>query len=161
VAAPAGLFFHQGGDPMISRPFLSLAFLSMLLLGAGVSDGWAQVAPPASASPSIGGELTSDFKYLANNFELDAEDVVTSPLHIGTVPEMLTSPRFYLIVGGAGALFGGSFALDQTMRSHLRSMSSGTPIFFRMSATAVSRRPPRCSMVTGYTSAIRARGSML
>lgn len=39
---------------------------------------------------------------------------------------MLTNPRFYLIVGGAGATFGGSFGLDQTMRSHLRSMGSST-----------------------------------
>jgi membrane-associated phospholipid phosphatase len=36
----------------------------------------------------------------------------------------LRSPRFYLILAGAGALWGGSYALDQTMRSRLRSMSS-------------------------------------
>jgi hypothetical protein len=37
---------------------------------------------------------------------------------------LILSPRFYLVLGGAGTLWGGSFALDQTMRSHLRSMSS-------------------------------------
>src|SRR5208282_4736199 len=35
------------------------------------------------------------------------------------------TPRFYLVLAGLGAIWGGSFALDQTMRSHLRSMSSG------------------------------------
>src|SRR5262249_49739209 len=33
-------------------------------------------------------------------------------------------PKFYLVLAGAGAFWGGSYALDQTMRSHLRSMSS-------------------------------------
>ena len=66
------------------------------------------------------------FKYLANNVEADGEDIVTAPLHLDAAGAMLTNPRFYLVVGGAGAAFGGSFALDQTMRSHLHDMSSST-----------------------------------
>ena len=90
------------------------------------SSGWAQTAPPAPVSSNFLGGLTSDFKYLANNFEADGEDIVTAPLHLDAAGAMLTNPRFYLIVAGAGAAFGGSFALDQTMRSHLRSMGSST-----------------------------------
>jgi membrane-associated phospholipid phosphatase len=108
------------------RAFLSLAIVAILLTGAGASAGWAQTAPLKPLSSNIGGELTSDFKYLANNFEADGEDIVTAPLHLEAAGAMLTNPRFYLIVAGAGAAFGGSFALDQTIRSHLRSMGSST-----------------------------------
>jgi hypothetical protein len=108
------------------RAFSPLAIVAILLTGAGASAGWAQTPPPKPVSSNVGGELTSDFKYLANNFEADGEDIVTAPLHLEAAGAMLTNPRFYLIVAGAGAVFGGSFALDQTMRSHLRSMGSST-----------------------------------
>ena len=111
---------------MLKRAFFPPAILAIILIGGGVPSGWADSAPPAPASSNFSGELTSDFKYLANNFEADAEDIVTAPLHLDAAGAMLTNPRFYLIVAGAGAAFGGSFALDQTMRSHLRSMGSST-----------------------------------
>jgi len=87
------------------------------------------VAKIASAQQPIGiaglgNDLTSDFKYLANNVIMDGEDIVTSPLSLTTPDSPFRSPRFYLVVAAAGAVFGGSFALDQTMRSHLREMSS-------------------------------------
>ncbi len=85
-------------------------------------------APPVGAQTSTASKLrretSSDFKYLVNNTADDAIDVVSAPLHVSAVGPLLTSPRFYLIVAGAGALWGGSFGLDQTMKSHLRSMSS-------------------------------------
>ena len=92
--------------------------LQMLLLLACAGAAFAQTA-------SLRTQLTSDFKYVANNTAGDVIDVVTAPLHLKQVPELLSSPKFYLVLGGAAALWGGSFALDQTMRSHLRSMSSG------------------------------------
>jgi PAP2 superfamily len=46
-------------------------------------------------------------------------------LHIGDSDSPLRSPRFYLALGAAGALWGGSFVLDQTMRASLRHMSRG------------------------------------
>jgi membrane-associated phospholipid phosphatase len=85
------------------------------------------VLAPRTASagdPALGANLTSDFKFTINNTEADAEDILTSPLRIGQAGELLRSPRFYLVVAGAGALFGGSFALDQTMRANLHNMSS-------------------------------------
>jgi len=91
--------------------------LSVLLLFAHPNGVFAQTA-------SLRNQLTSDFKYVANNTANDVIDVVTAPLHWEQVPELLSSPRFYLVLGGAGALWGGSFALDQTMRSYLRTMSS-------------------------------------
>jgi membrane-associated phospholipid phosphatase len=94
-----------------------LAPVLLLLLASGPAN--AQL-PSASA---VGNEVTSDFKYLVNNTVLDAEDVFTSPLYVASPDSALRSPRFYLVLAGAGAIFGGSFALDQTMRSHLRSMS--------------------------------------
>jgi membrane-associated phospholipid phosphatase len=71
-----------------------------------------------------GGRVADDFKYLADDVQLDAEDVATAPLHVASPNSVLRSPKFYLGVAGAGALLGGSFALDQTLRSHLHNMSS-------------------------------------
>ncbi|MGO9055799.1 MAG: phosphatase PAP2 family protein [Candidatus Binataceae bacterium] len=74
--------------------------------------------------PKLTDEVTSDFKYIVNNTAMDAEDVATAPLHIASPDSPIFSPKFYLVLAGAGALWGGSYALDQTMRSQLRSMSS-------------------------------------
>jgi len=84
------------------------------------STSFAQTAQAAG----IGGEVISDFKYLTNNALLDAEDIATSPLYVASPDSPLLAPKFYLVLAGAGALWGGSYALDQTLRSHLRSMSS-------------------------------------
>jgi membrane-associated phospholipid phosphatase len=73
---------------------------------------------------ALGGEVVSDFKYLTNNALLDTEDIITSPLYAASPDSALRSPKFYLVLAGGGALWGGSYALDQTMRSYLRSMSS-------------------------------------
>jgi membrane-associated phospholipid phosphatase len=72
----------------------------------------------------VGNEVVSDFKYLANNTFMDAEDVIASPRYVASDDSAVRTPRFYLVLAGLGAIWGGSFALDQTMRSHLRSMSS-------------------------------------
>lgn len=93
-------------------------FSASLLVRTGVA------LAQTSRRTSLGGEFTSDVKYLANNVTDDAIDLATAPLHVGETGEIVRDPRFYLVLGGAGALWGGSFALDQTMRSHLRSMSS-------------------------------------
>jgi membrane-associated phospholipid phosphatase len=83
------------------------------------------VAAPARAqtAPSIGSQLISDFKYTVNSGVNDSIDVATAPLHIANVVPILESPRFYLILGTAGALWGGSYALDQTMRAEMKGMS--------------------------------------
>jgi len=80
--------------------------------------------PVFAQTASVTNQLTSDLKYVANNTAEDIIDVATFPLHLQQVPEVLSSPKFYLILGGAAALWGGSFALDQTMRSQLRGMSA-------------------------------------
>lgn len=71
-------------------------------------------------------ELTSDFKYMVDNIQMDAVDIVTSPLYVASDHSMLRSPDFYLGLAGAGAAIGGAFALDQTMRAQLRDMGSST-----------------------------------
>jgi membrane-associated phospholipid phosphatase len=91
--------------------------LPILVLFAQANRALAQTA-------SLRNQLTSDFKYVVNNTANDVIDVVTAPLNLKQVPEVLSSPKFYIVLAGAGAVWGGSFALDQTMRSHLRSMSS-------------------------------------
>jgi hypothetical protein len=72
---------------------------------------------------SFGGEATSDFKYIINNSLLDAEDIVTSPLYVVSPDSPVRSPKFYLVLAGAAAVWGGSFVLDQTLKSHLQSMN--------------------------------------
>jgi len=97
-------------------------FAPVLLLLVASATASAQQAASLSR---VGSEVTADFKYLSNNVFMDVEDVVTSPLYVTSHDSALRSPKFYLVLAGAGAIWGGSFALDQTMRSHLRSMSSG------------------------------------
>lgn len=106
-----------------TRYFVVEMAVILLLLMAAETSVMAQNMPTASA-PSYTGDVVSDFKYLANNTEADGEDILLSPLRIGQLPELLSNPKFYLVLGGSAALWGGSFALDQTMRSHLRSMSN-------------------------------------
>lgn len=102
---------------VVKRCFLFGMIPPTTLLLACVNVAFAQTA-------SVGNQLTSDFKYVANNTAEDLIDVATFPLHLEQVPELLSSPKFYLVLGGAAAAWGGSFALDQTMRSQLRGMSS-------------------------------------
>jgi hypothetical protein len=71
-------------------------------------------------------EVTSDFKYMVDNIQMDAVDVVTSPLYIASDHSALRSPTFYLGLVGASAAIGGAFALDQTMRAQLRDMKHST-----------------------------------
>ena len=73
--------------------------------------------------------LLDDLHYSGNNVLEDAQDVIKSPLHIPEAVEsggLLRRPGPYLTLLGAGALFGATFALDQTVRSHLHTMPSGT-----------------------------------
>src|SRR5262249_42916197 len=99
-----------------------LSRLCLVAVGLLTLSGVVHAQTPAPAS--LGNEFASDFRYLANNTAADAIDIGTSPLHLRQARELVTSPKFYLVLGGAGVLWGGSFALDQTLRSHLRSMSS-------------------------------------
>ncbi len=97
-------------------PTLSAIALSLLFSVA------ATARPPDS--PTLGGMLSDDLKYIVDNAQLDLRDIVAAPLHIADDDSVLRSPRFYLAVAGVGAVWGGSFALDQTLRSHLHNMSS-------------------------------------
>ena len=102
---------------MLNRRAIWLFTLSVLMAS---STSFAQTTRTAS----MGSEVVSDFKYLTNNALLDAEDIATSPLYVASPDSPFRAPNFYLALAGAGALWGGSYALDQTLRSHLRSMSS-------------------------------------
>ena len=101
------------------RRTLSVGIIALVSFLAAPKQVQAQVT-----MGQAGSAVTNDFKYLVDNAQLDLEDVVTSPLYVASPNSALRSPRFYLVLAGAGAIWGGSFALDQTMRSHLRSMSS-------------------------------------
>jgi membrane-associated phospholipid phosphatase len=106
-----------------------------LVAAAALSCGFIFAAPAARAqsqgSSSSGftlltDEVTHDFKYMLDNIQMDAVDIVTSPLHVADEDSVLRKPDFYLVLAGVGAAWAGSFAADQTMRSHLRDMSNKT-----------------------------------
>jgi membrane-associated phospholipid phosphatase len=78
--------------------------------------------PVLAGGPDVFSELGSDFKYTLNNGTEDAQDILTAPFHFRF--EMLAQPQVYLTLLGAGAALGGAFALDPTLRSQLRGMSS-------------------------------------
>jgi hypothetical protein len=104
---------------MARRRLLLMIAPALLLI---VASGTAK-AQPAGVS-AVGDEVAADFKYVLNNTLWDAQDVATAPLHITAPNSPIFSPRFYLVLAGAGAIWGGSFALDQTMRGQLRNMSN-------------------------------------
>jgi membrane-associated phospholipid phosphatase len=58
--------------------------------------------------------------------QMDAVDIVTAPLHAFDHGSILRSPDFYIAAAGVGAIWGGSYALDQTVRARLRSMKPST-----------------------------------
>jgi membrane-associated phospholipid phosphatase len=95
------------------------AFLGTLLVLAMSGVARAQSAALSTATSDFAG----DMKYLTNNVPLDFEDVLTSPAYVAEPSSPFRSPRFYLELAGAGALWGGSFALDQTAKTHLGDMS--------------------------------------
>ncbi len=104
--------------PPTASCLLLLGSLTAILL---LDDSaWAR---PADA-PSVGSMISDDFKYIVDNAQLDLRDIIAAPLHIADEDSVLRSPRFYLAVVGVGAVWGGSFALDQIMRNNLHHMSS-------------------------------------
>jgi hypothetical protein len=70
------------------------------------------------ADPAAASEIVRDVKTLIDNTQLDLVDVLTSPLHVADEDSVFRSPTFYLVFVGVAGLWAGSFALDQTMRSH-------------------------------------------
>ena len=78
----------------------------------------------AKPVPVTAGEIIRDAKTLIDNTQLDLVDVLTSPLHIADENSVFRSPTFYLVFAGVAGLWAGSYALDQTIRSHLHNMSS-------------------------------------
>jgi PAP2 superfamily protein len=98
-------------------------YVSALILAAFcaalVSTGRAN----AQTSPSqVASRMTGDFENFADDVQLDLEDISTSPLYIASPNSILRSPRFYLELAGAGAVWGGSYALDQTMHARFRDL---------------------------------------
>ena len=88
------------------------------------------------AQPGYGAELASDGRYLANNLEADVEDIVTAPLHVDALGDLLRKPATYYTLLGAGAALGGAFALDETLRAHARTMSSSAALDLETAGTA-------------------------
>lgn len=84
--------------------------------------GLSALCAPAGIQQSLslaGSDVVGDFGYLIDNAQFDLADIVTSPLHITSQNRVFRKPEFDLVLGGMGAVWGGSFALDQTRRSHL------------------------------------------
>lgn len=109
--------------------------MKRLILVAAIAAQMFALAPGARADEARGGssgfsligqQVTSDFKYMLDNIHMDAEDIVAAPLYIASDSSVLRSPDFYIGAAAVGAVWGGSYALDQTMRSHLRDMSHST-----------------------------------
>jgi membrane-associated phospholipid phosphatase len=102
----------------------------MNTISRGAICGGVIIAMLAAAIPLYAGgsdvfdDLGSDFKYTLNNGTQDAQDILSAPFHFRL--DMLAQPKVYFTLLGAGAALGGAFALDSTMRAHLRGMPNGT-----------------------------------
>lgn len=106
------------------RAFLKGVIVAFVMIGPWpvVPCVWVQASRANPNLRGLGNAVSSDFKYLADNVEADGEDIKPAPLHRDAAGAFLTDPWFYLAAGGARAAFDGSFALDQTIRSHLHDM---------------------------------------
>lgn len=107
--------------------------MKRFIVAVAIATQMLALAPRARAEQArgpgfslLGQQVTSDFKYLLDNIHMDAEDIVTAPLYVASDNSVLRSPDFYIGAAAVGAVWGGSFALDQTMRSHLRDMNHDT-----------------------------------
>ncbi len=90
----------------------------------------AMLAWPAKAAaqsrPStsrLRGEIVDDSRWLLDSMQLDVEDVVTSPLYVASPQSPFRSPKFYLEVAAAGAIWGTSFGLDTTIKTQVGHMA--------------------------------------
>ena len=83
---------------MSVRRSLSIALVSLFFI-TSASAGYAQVSVSR-----LGDEVTSDFKYIANNTLMDSIDAARAPLHATSPDSPIFSPKFYLVLAGAGAL---------------------------------------------------------
>jgi hypothetical protein len=84
------------------------------------------LALPSSAAahspPSFsrfGREIASDSRWFVDSLHLDVEDIATSPLYVAAPQSPFRSPRFYLALTAAGAIWGTSFALDKTVQNEV------------------------------------------
>ena len=105
-------------------PHVRIRWIVMVPVLWGLGLGTADALPPSLSV--VGAEVTADFKAFVNNLEADAEDLLTAPLHVRALfaeDGLVSRPAFAYTLLGAGAVLGGAFALDQTLRSHLRHMS--------------------------------------
>ena len=102
-----------------------LAVLPILVMASAIGAP-AMARAQTNETATLGGQISDDFKYALDNAQMDAVDIATSPLYITSPNSVFRSSKFYLAVAGVGAVWGGAFALDQTMRTQFRSMHSGT-----------------------------------
>ncbi len=123
--------------------------LSLFLVSAveaALDNETAMAAAPATTqtaqATSFGGMIASDFSYLTLNSVQDGVDIVTSPMHIPALftdhDSILRRPMFYYTLLGAGAVLGGSFALDQTVRARLRSMPNNVANYLEYGGLTLS-----------------------
>ena len=108
--------------------FRMMAVVAAIILGLEIcpTTARAQSNPRPTGFTLLTDEVTSDFEYVVDNVQMDAVDIVTSPLYVASNNSILRSPNFYLDVAVVGGAIGGAFALDQTMRARLRNMGSST-----------------------------------
>src|SRR5919198_1664439 len=105
-------------------PNLRISWVVVVLVLLRLGLGTVAALPPSLSV--VGAEAIADFKALVNNLEADAEDLLTAPLHIRELfaeDGLVYRPAFSFTLLGTGALLGGAFALDETLRGHLGQMS--------------------------------------
>ena len=114
---------HRGAPSKRRRGTGRRAWLAVAIMGiAGCTPTRADTQ--TQSGHHVGEMLLDDARYLVNNVQLDVEDIATAPLHVADENSVFRSPKFYLVFAGVGAVWGASFALDQTLRTHFRGMSS-------------------------------------
>jgi hypothetical protein len=96
---------------------VAIAALGSLLIATFLADSSAVAVPSPPSISKLGSEVSGDSRWLVDSLQLDVEDILTAPLYVAAPQSPLRSRTFYLELGLAGVLWGGSLGLDNTIKT--------------------------------------------
>lgn len=107
----------------MSFRIIARSLLECICIAATLAWPASTLAQSRPTFSMLDGEIADDSRWFVDSIQLDIEDVATAPLYVAAPQSPLRSPRFYLSVAAAGAIWGASFGLDKTIQSGVGHMA--------------------------------------
>lgn len=102
---------------LMRLPSIATSGLGFVLVAVILAGSSAMAVPPPPSISKLGSEVFDDSRWLVDSLQLDVEDVLTAPLYVAAPQSPLRSRSFYLDLGLAAVIWGGSFGLDNTIKT--------------------------------------------